>query len=249
MDWRIRTSWILATLALLPACGDDGSADATSGPTTHGPASGSDSNSGSGSDSNSGSGSDSISTGEPGPTTTADDGTSTGTDEGSTTGEVELCNGWSERGPAMPWLELYDRSHQPLAPGGSLTLECGGQGSWMLPIFPEMGGWQLPEPYLTFSVEVVVEGFAGPFGSFYAAPEYVYGLECFNGGDESEGFLHDCIAVLPPDDIADLAALDGAPATVHVELEVDGGEPLVMDLANMTISAPPEVVALRCGFG
>ena len=150
----------------------------------------------------------------------------------------------------MPWLELYDASHQPLATGGTLVLECGGQGSWMLPMFPEMGGWQLAEPSLTFSVEVVVEGFPGPFGSFYVEPNYYYGLECFNGGDTFDGgFAHDCIAVLPPDTIANLAAMDGAAATVHVELPVDGGEPLVMDLLDMTISAPPEVVANGCAFG
>jgi hypothetical protein len=243
MDWLARITTAVALVLLPTACTDDGSTDASSGPSS------------SGSGSGSGSGSAGPTTTAPGPTTGVDDGTSTGrttssTGEDSTTGEVELCNGWSERGPDMPWLELYDTNHQPLASGGALVLECGGQGSWMFPIFPEMGGWELAEPNLTFSVEVVVEGFPGPFGSFYAEPNYYYGLECFNGGDTFDGgFAHDCIAVLPPDDIAALDGLDGAPATVHLELQVDGGEPLVVDLLDMTISAPADVVANGCAFG
>lgn len=238
---RCSIAVVLATLSL-SACGDDSSAE---GSTTT-------------------ASSTTASSGAEGTTTAPDTGNPTGVSEGttststgpstlsvgeSTTGEVALCNGWSDRGPDTPWLELYDAYLEPLASGGPFPLVCGGQGSWMLPIFPHMGGWELADPSLTFSVEVVVEGFPGPFGSFYDEPRYYYDLECFNGGDTFDGgFSHDCIAVLPPDTIPDLGALDGAPATIHVELAVDGGSPLVMDLVDMTVSAPPDVIASGCLF-
>lgn len=234
--------------ALLPiACGDDGGAEGSattastsatdSGTTSAGP-------------------STSATTTTP-PTTTVDDSGTTGSSSitgpgtfgSSTTGEVALCNGWNEEGPATPWLELYDSSGEALASGGAFPIVCGGQGSWMFPIFPQMGGWELADPLLTFSqVEVVVEGFPGPFGSFYQEDNYLYDLECGGFDTFDGGFSHDCIAVLPPDDIADLGTLDGAPATIHIELEVDGGDPLVIDLVDMTLFAPPEVVSQECFF-
>jgi hypothetical protein len=238
--------FVLVGALLLPGCADDGNADATSGssssaatssgsvePTTTAPVTSS------GTDTTAGT------MGTAGTSATA--GTM-GTSADSTTGAEALCNGWSERGPDTPWLELYDIGGRPLASGGTYALECGGQGSWMFPIYPMMGGWELADPTLLFSVEVVVEGFPGPFGSFYVEPEYYYGLECFAETFDG-GFAHDCIAVLPPDDIADLAALDGAPATIHIELAIDGDDPLVVDLVDMTISAPADVVAGGCGFG
>lgn len=229
-------SLALASALLMPACGDDeSSADASSGSSSSGAAS---------SDSGQPTTAPVSSSSSSSETTT--DPTSTSAD--STTGAEMLCNGWSEDGPTSPWLELYDAQDQPLISGGTYQLACGGQGSWMLPIFPRMGGWELAEPALTFSVEVVVEGFPGPFGSFYSEPAYYYDLQCFEDTFDG-GFAHDCIAVLPPDDITDLAALDGAPATIHLELAVDGGEPIVMDLVDLTLSAPADLVAIGCGFG
>lgn len=240
MHWLGSVSFLaLASALLVPACGDDeSSADASSGSSSNGAAS---------SDSGpltTAPGSSSSSSGEPtsgtsGPTSTSAD---------STTGAEMLCNGWSEDGPTSPWLELYDGQDQPLASGGTYSLACGGQGSWMLPIFPRMGGWELAEPALTFSVEVVVEGFPGPFGSFYSEPAYYYDLQCFEDTFDG-GFAHDCIAVLPPDDITDLATLDGASTTIHLELAVDGDEPIVIDLVDLTLSAPADLVASGCGFG
>ena len=233
---------------LLPACADDdSSADASGSSTSTGSPSTAPADTTIGPVTGPGSESEGTTTMASDTSTGTADSTS-GTSAGSTTGAEALCNGWSERGPDMPWLELYDAGGRPLASGGTYALECGGQGSWMFPIYPEMGGWQLADTSLSFSIEVVVEGFPGPFGSFYVEPEYYYDLEClaetFDGG-----FAHDCIAVLPPDDIADLSELDGAPATIHVELTVDGDEPLVVDLVDMTISAPADLVAGGCGFG
>jgi hypothetical protein len=232
----------LALLVGLPsACGDDGSA-----------ASQGDDASSAGASSGDATTSSSPSTGAEGSATQASDPSTSGpatigTGVDSTTGTEMLCNGWSEDGPDEPWLELYDVQGQPLASGGTYALTCGGQGSWMFPIFPRMGGFVLTQPLVVFSVEVTVEGFPGPFGPFYREPQYYYGLECFEDTFDG-GFAHDCIAVLPPDDIADLAALDGAPATIHLELEVGGGDPIVVDLVDMTLSAPPDIVAGGCVF-
>ncbi|WP_266216610.1 hypothetical protein [Paraliomyxa miuraensis] len=234
---------VLLALALCSAsaCGDDGTAEGSaSGPSTSATASGTTSTADS---------DPSIST------TTAvvdDSGTSTtagpGTFGTSTTGELELCNGWNDA-LATPSLELQGAGGETLVSGGAFPIECGGQGSWMFPLYPQMGGWELASPLLTFAlVEVVVEGFPGPFGSFYIEQNYLYSLDCGGFDTLDGGFSHDCITVLPPDDIADLGTLDGAPATIHVELEVDGGDPIVIDLVDMTLSAPPEVVSQECFY-
>lgn len=231
---------LLVALWSLAACGDDGSAEGSTGdpPTTTAPTT-------------------TAPTTSPTTTTpTVDDSGTTGssstgreTSGSTTTGEIMLCNGWSDEGPDAPWLELYDSNAQLLASGGPLAVECGGQGSWMFPIYPHMGGWEPAFPGLVFSVEVVVEGFPGPFGSFYDEPNYYYDIECGGGIETFDGgFSHDCIAVLPPDDLSALEGLDGASATIHVELEVDGGQPLVVDLTDMVISAPPDVIAEGCFF-
>jgi hypothetical protein len=225
-------SFALVGALLLPACGDDGSADASSGssnssePTTSTPVTG---------------------TGTGAVTDTTMGPVPTGTSADSTTGAEMLCNGWNEDGPDMPWLELYGSGGAPLVTGGNFTLECGGQGFWMFPIYVEMGGWQLADTTLTFSVEVVVEGFPGPFGSFYQEDEYLYDVECISEDTLIGGFIHDCITVFPPDD-AVLTMIDGAPATIHIELEVDGGDPIVIDLADMTMSAPADLLANGCIF-
>lgn len=232
---------LVLPLVLTAACGDDGAAEGSTSASTSdsSPTEGSADGPSEGPsmvEDSSASGSTSPGTSGPDPTTGSD-----------TTGEVALCNGWEDDGPATPWLELYDANGDALASGGTLTLQCGGQGSWMFPIFPHMGGWALPDANVLFAIEVVVEGFPGPFGSFYQEDTYFYSLSCPDD-DLEGGFFHDCISVLPPDDIADLGQLDGAPTTVHVELQVDGGEPLVIDLVDLTLSAPADVVAKGCLF-
>lgn len=201
------------------ACGDDGSAE----------------------------GSTSITAGSTGVTAGSTDTTASPvslTSADSTTGAEMRCNGWSEDDRDGPWLELQGEDGEPLAPGGVLGLLCGGQGSWMFPIYPTMGGWE-PSDLLSFSVVVEVEGFAGPFGPFYDEGAYSYDIGCIEEDTDFGGFSHDCLAVLPPDD-TQLPMIDGAPATVHVELSVDGGDPLVIDVADLTISAPADLLAIGC---
>ena len=247
-----RRGWgLYALLAFAPACtgGDDGSGDDAA--STEGTAEGTGTSS-PGDDAPSSA--DGSATGAPGTSdgSTGEDATSAPTtqDDGTTGSPIELCNGWREVGPDEPWLELYGSGNQMLQSGGLFELECGGQGSWMLPIYPQMGGWEPAEPLVTFDVVIDVEGFAGPSGHFFEATDLYYGLECFDGGDLDGGFGgHACIAVFPPDDLlGDLSVLDGAPTTIHVELDTPGG-PVVLDFTDMTLSAPATVIENGCGFG
>ena len=245
MDWLdgFRVTACVCALGLAFACGDD-----SPPPGDDGAASTSNGATGSGTSSP---GTSSNTSGNDEGTTSGNPGTSSISGSGTTSGEIELCNGWNEDGPTSPWLELRGADGQPLADGGVLAIECGGQGSWMFPVYPQLGGWELADPIVMFEIEVVVEGFPGPTGgSFYYDPDYWYDLECASAGDEFDGggFSHACLAVIPPDTVADLAELDGVPATVHVAMEVDGGDPIVIDLVDLTLSAPPEVVGEECFF-
>jgi hypothetical protein len=183
-------------------------------------------------------------------TTSPSDSSGPSTGESSTSGgPAEYCGGWQLEGPTTPWLSLYDTDHVALASGGVLSLVCGGQGSWMFPIYPEMGGWELAGPSVTFAVTIDVEGWNDtPSGHFFDVHDLYYDLVCHVNGDELDGgFLHACLAVLPPDTITDLSALDGAATRIHVELDAPDG-PVVIDLTDMTISAPAETVMQGCIF-
>jgi hypothetical protein len=179
--------------------------------------------------------------------------TGSGTDGTSTGGEVMLCNGWEE-GADAPWLELYGSNPTPMQSGETFAISCGGQGSYMFALYPHMGGWSPASGSVTFVVDVQVDGFTGPTGQFFLAPQYPYDIECSSGGDTFDdglgGFSHACIAVLPPDDyLDDLSVLDGATATIHVEMLDDGGQSLVaIDLTDITLSAPVRQVSEPCFF-
>lgn len=253
LDGQRGRGWLWALLlTCAPACGggDDGAGDDAAA--TDGTAGDDTGTSSPGDDAPSSA--DASATGAPGTDggSTGEDATSAPTtlDDGTTGNPIELCNGWRDVGPDEPWLELYGRGNQLLASGGLFELDCGGQGSWMLPIYPQMGGWDLTDPMVTFDIVIDVEGFAGPSGHFYEATGLYYGLECFDGGDLDGGFGgHACIAVFPPDDtLGDLSVLDGAPTTIHVELHTPEG-PVVLDFTDMTLSAPAETIENGCGFG
>ncbi len=184
---------------------------------------------------------------------TSPPGTSGATGESDTTGgEIEYCNGWDETA-TRAFLELYADSQMQteLTDGATWNITCGGQGSWMFPLFPSMGGFVPAGTLVTLSVDVQVEGFAGPTGPFYAGPMYLYDVACFDGGDDDiGGFSHDCIAVLPPDDyLDDLSVLDGAVADVHVDLrDPEGNVVATAELADLVLSAPMRQVGQGCFF-
>ncbi len=163
------------------------------------------------------------------------DPSETSSDEGpeSTTGEDTLCGIQEEVGDA-PWFEL---SHygDPVVDGSVLSLECGGQGSWMFFLSADIGGWTPAEEHVYFSVTVDVPGQEGPTGHFFQSTMYgqYVGCEEFDGGGAPAG-----IAIIPPDTITDLTVLDGLAGTLHVELLADGNPTLD---AEIELAIPPEL--------
>jgi hypothetical protein len=187
-------------------------------------------------------------TSEPGPTSTSS-ATSTSTSTSTTGEETYACNGWDENA-TEPFLELYDARGTLMQSGGTFAITCGGQGSWMFPIFPRMGGFRTTG-YVTFAVTIDVEGFEGPMGQLFHLGTHGIEVLCTDGGDTFDGgFAHDCIAVLPPDMyLADLSVLDGALADVHVEMLDAADQPVVtVDLTDMVLSAPVRRVSEDCFF-
>lgn len=161
--------------------------------------------------------------------------TSASSDDGpeSTTGAEMWCGIQEEVGDA-PWFEL---SHygDPVVDGSVLSLECGGQGSWMFFLSADIGGWTPDEEHVYFSVTVDVPGQEGPTGHFFQSTMYgqYVGCEEFDGGGAPAG-----IAIIPPDTITDLTVLDGLPGTLHVELLADGNPTLD---AEIELAIPPEL--------
>ena len=166
-------------------------------------------------------------------------GAPTGTGSSSSGGEG-YCD--FNEGAQVPFLKL-NSVKGPLDEGATWPLECGGQGLWMFGIYPVVGGWDPMSMNITFSVVVDVEGFnTNPAGHFFSGPVgYYIGCEDLIGG------VTGVVPVLPPDDLVDLAALDGLPATVHVEID-GGGTALVVD-TTVILSAPKELVDLGCEMG
>jgi hypothetical protein len=97
------------------------------------------------------------------------DGDQTGDGDGDQTGDGdgepgEFC-GLSE-GPAEPWFTLKQFGVE-LEQGSDLAVECGFQGSFMIEVDPDLGGFIPDSEYVTFKVTLDVEGFnSGPDGHF-----------------------------------------------------------------------------------
>lgn len=156
---------------------------------------------------------------DPGTTTTA----TTTTD--STTGEATFCNGW-ETADGAPYLVLHDRDGNELSPGGTLPLECGGQGQFMFGVYPTFGGFTPPGDIIDFKLVVDVDGFNNnPEGHFYSADPVGYYISC----DPILGGVSGVLPVFPFDNLDDLTALDGKPAHVQVTLPA-GDVPVVVDV-------------------
>ena len=231
---------IAAMTSVFLGCGDDSSpaaSDSTSTATTDAPPSSG------GSTAQPASTSDGpTSSGEPDETTTSQASTSGATTSGTTSDDSYFCNGWDERA-TRPFLEVYSDSamETPMASGGTWPLICGGQGTWMFAVYPAMGGFAPVGGMVNFAVDIQVEGFSGPGGQFHLSPMYPYDVECSSGGETFDGgFNHDCIAILPPDKyFEDLSVLDGAVATVRVDLlDPEGNSVASVDFTDVVLSAP-----------
>ena len=170
--------------------------------------------------------------------TTGDSDTTTSS---STTGDAGYCWGFDVDAPA-PFLALYDYQHAELGEGVTLPLECGGQGSWMFGLYPELGGYEPTGDSVVFDLTVDVDGYnINPAGHFFSGEVYYY-----VGCDDILGGVLGVVPILPPDELPDPAVLDGLTAKVHVEL--DAGGQLVSFDATMPLSAPPELTEDGCMF-
>ena len=108
-----------------------------------------------------------------------------------------------------------------LADGGTLPLECGGQGIFMFGLYAEFGGFLPTSDIIDFAVVVDVEGFNdNPEGHFYSADPigYYVGCEPISGGPTG------VVPIFTLDNLDDLTALDGKPADIHVVMHTDEGD-------------------------
>lgn len=233
------TSISLSCSLILGACGDAGSSGETS--------SGADSSSAassSGPGSSGGETSSSETGGSTAPTSSsASDPTTTtaATTTDSTTGDAEFCQGW-ETADGEPYLVLHDRLGAELKSGGTLPLECGGQGIFMFGLYPTFGGFTPASDNLDFKLVVDVEGFnTNPEGHFYSADPVGYYVSC----DPILGGVLGVLPVFPLDNLDDLTALDGKPAHVQVSMPT-GGAPVVVEL-DLTLAVVPDASWDFCG--
>ena len=158
-------------------------------------------------------------TGNTGDGTTGDPTTATTGDEG-TTGEPAFCNGW-QGAEGEPYLNFYTKGDVLLADGGTLPLECGGQGIFMFALYGEFGGFTPTGDFVDFAVVANVEGFnMNPEGHFYSADPVGYYVSCVQTDGGPTGF----VPIFPFDNLDDLTMLDGKPASIHVVMHTPDGD-------------------------
>lgn len=166
--------------------------------------------------------------------------TTTGSTSGdNTTGEAAWCHGW-DGADGEPHLELYNDTVL-LADGGTLALECGGQGLFMFGLYPEFGGFTPASDNIGFDLVVDVEGHnSNPDGHFYSTVDAGYYVGC----EDLIGGLFGVVPVFPPDN-DDPLLLDGLPATLHVVMH-SGADSVTLDM-NVTLSVQPADDFAFCG--
>ncbi|MCA9636909.1 MAG: hypothetical protein KC420_12860, partial [Myxococcales bacterium] len=172
-----------------------------------------------------------------------------GTDSTSTTGD-ELCyfgTTGNSGGADGPWLELYHQG-AALQEGGVLRLECGFQGSYMFEVVPVLGGFTPLGKYVHFEVALDVEGHTeGPLGHFFYALPYDILVGCIEDPNyDDPSFFPTSFQMQVHDEVANLLALDGLPAHLHVGFTGDGMS-VEIDL-DLTISAAPDDSWAFCGY-
>ena len=161
--------------------------------------------------------------------------TSTTSATAATTTGFELCNfgtsGGSGGAPG-PWLELYAYG-ELLVDGATLSLICGGQGTFMFEVRPKFGGFTPASEFVTFDVTLDIDGHAGPTGHFSSTTPEIF-VAC---SDEPYDFYIDTFQMLVFDDLASIAELDGLPGHLRVSFTADG-ETITSDI-DLTIDAAP----------
>ena len=178
----------------------------------------------------------------PGDDTSTTDLPTTGTgDDTGTTGEPTFCNGW-QTAEGEPYLSFYTKDKVLLADGGTLPLECGGQGLFMFGLYGEFGGFTPTSDIVDFAVIADVEGFnMNPEGHFYSADPVGYYVSCVQTDGGPQGF----VPIFPLDNLQDLTALDGKPANIQVVMHTDEGD-LTVDY-SVTLSVQKDDSWGLCG--
>ncbi len=190
----------------------------------------------------------SESSGEATTTGTTSEGTTTEgtTTEGTTTG-LEICHFGSSGGSGGstdPWLELTHHG-TPVEDGVTIGLECGLQGLFMLELVPHFAGFEPEDEFVEISMTVDVDGYnLNPDGHFYSVDKLAFYIGC----DVFDGGVGNILAVIPPDTIEDLTALQGAQGALSVTLYPDGGlDPVTVD-ATFTVDAQVDEMWEFCGY-
>jgi hypothetical protein len=203
----------------------DTSNPSTSGPTTSGPTSD-----------------------DPDSTSATSTGEST-TDDASSTGDPNLCGITDDPDQTGAWFEMRN-GNTVVVDGGTIALECGGQGTLMFYLRTTQGGFVPEGETAYYAVTLDVPGFDDltPSGHFFQDLAVGVDVGCAAADEFEGGFSLDGVAVFLPDALLEPSIVDGLPATLHVELEVPGGEPIVLD-AGLTLEIDPALTIESCGFG
>ncbi len=163
----------------------------------------------------------------------------------SSTGEPapEWCNGLDPAGPAT--LAVSNGENVPIVDGSPLPVQCGGQGSLMIPIFPHFGGFIPDEDNVGFDIILDVEGFnLGANGHFFESIGNQHDVDCAYSEPYGYDYSYAFIPIFPPDAIPDILVVDGKPGVLHVTLHSPIGD-MVFD-ANVVLTVPPD---FACGYG
>ncbi|MFV8753616.1 hypothetical protein ACNOYE_23935 [Nannocystaceae bacterium ST9] len=169
------------------------------------------------------------------------------TDSSTDTGPEELC-GLSE-GPAEPWITL-SQADMAIVQDSPVSLECGGQGSFMIRFGVAMGGFMPADPDVPVHVVLDVEGFNLGANGHFAEFDYTVFVGCCSEDYNSPDYCYYdplLVTLFPPDQIPDLEVLHQLPATLTVTLTT-GGEP-VEQVIPVQMWAVPDESWDFCSYG
>jgi hypothetical protein len=112
------------------------------------------------------------------------------------------------------------------------------------------GGFVPEGEWVYYAVTLDVPGFddLSPTGHFFQDLGAIVDVGCAAADEFEGGFSLDGVAVILPDALTEPAMVDGMPGTLHVELEVPGGDPIVLD-ATVTLEVAAELTLENCSFG
>jgi hypothetical protein len=160
-----------------------------------------------------------------------------------------LCGITDDPDATGPWFRLSNAGNA-VTTGATIAMECGGQGSLMFYLASEQGGFVPEGETVYYAVTMDVPGFdaLSPNGHFFQQLNYGVGVGCGFADEADGGFSLDGIAVLPPDALLDVSMVNGAAATLHVEMLPPGADPVVLD-AELTLMVDPTLTTETCGFG